>query len=56
MKQLTLDIIEAVENAIEEDVDFIEMRKRVQKAVDSAPKSVTFEQALKQVNEKYEHR
>ena len=46
-------MIEAVEHDIEEDVDFINIRRRVQNAVDSAPTNVTFEQALAQVNKKH---
>jgi hypothetical protein len=53
MKRLTLDILEAVEKVIEkvieEDPSWIEVRRRVKKAVDNQPKSVTLEEALKQV-------
>jgi hypothetical protein len=49
MKQFTMDMIEEWENRIESDPDWIEVKKRVQKAVDSCPKVVTYEQALAQV-------
>lgn len=54
MKQMTADMLEYVERIFDEDVDFINIRKRVQKAVDNSPTSVTFESALKQVNDFYD--
>ena len=45
--------IRRVEKYIEEDEYLQRAAKKVQAAVDASPKLVSFEQALKQVNEKY---
>lgn len=42
--------LEEIEEALEVlEKDFVEVRARVQKAVDASPTSVTFEDALRQV-------
>jgi len=51
MKQSILDMLAAVD-VISEQPSWIEVRRKVQKAVDSCPTSVTLEQALLQVNNK----
>lgn len=42
-----LERLEQIEKVLEED--FKEVRKKVQAAVDASPKTVTYEEALKQV-------
>lgn len=41
--------LQEIEEIIENDFQFIEVRKMIQKAIDVNPKSVTYEQALKQI-------
>jgi len=51
MKQLTLDLFESMCDVIENDEEMDSVRARIKKAVDSSPKSVSFEDAKKQVED-----
>jgi hypothetical protein len=46
--------LKEVERYLEEDENLQKVRKKVQNAVDKSPKCVSFDEALKQVNRKYD--
>jgi hypothetical protein len=51
--ELSEAALKRVEKYLEEDKQLQETRKKIQFAVDNSPKLVSFEEAKKQVNEKY---